>query len=269
MTKRGLDRYGAERAIKASDLPAPSRLLLFTLLTHVTNGTLTVPAKYAPTFSALGEESGLARGTLSKHLNQLEDDGWLVRNRPSKARAMHGHQRTGYEITPPVHLANRFTSRTGSADEPIGEPQVTASTGDEPVHETNRSGSRAEHSPTYRPTSSSPTEKKGGVGGNSKPRVKADPPGFAEWYAIYPKKHQRGAAVRAFPAALAKAGDVQTLIDGVKRYRDSRNVRRGFVQNPATWLNGECWLDDIDEPLADAYRPYRNPTDQSVYDEAI
>lgn len=269
MTQRGTDRYGAERAIKVSDLPAPSRLLLYTLLTHVTNGTLRVPARYAPTFSALGEESGLARGTLSKHLNQLEDDGWLIRNRPSKARAMHGHQRTGYEITPPVHLVNQFTSRTGSRDEPIEEPQVTASTGDEPVHETNQSGSRAEHSPTYRPTSSSPTEKKGGAGG-TKTRAKAEHPHFAEWYAVYPKKVKRGEAVRAFPTALAKAGNVQILIDGVKRYLDTRNVRRGFVMNPATWLNGECWLDDVDEPLAaDSYRPYRNPTDQSVYDEAI
>lgn len=262
MTQRGVDRYGAERAIKASDLPAPSRLLLYTLLTHVTNGTLGVPAKYAPTFSALGAESGLARGTLSKHLNQLEDDGWLIRKRPTKARAMHGHQRTGYEITPPVHLVNQFTSRTGSGDEPLEEPQVAAGTRDEPVHETNQSGSRAEHSPTYRPSPSSPTEKKGGAGGRRKPETPIPD--------IFPTTD----AMRSWADGRGLTVDLDFETERFINHAQTNDRRcRDWVAAWRNWMLAAQKRTGERRPTgtygAAGHQPYRNPPDQSVYDEGI
>ena len=270
MANREPSRWDVEAAVRQSTLPAQSRLIIYTLLTHVTNGTLTVPARYAPTFSGLVGETGLARGTLSKYLNQLEADGWLTRKRPSKDRAMRGHQRTGYEITPPVHLVNQFESRTSSPDEPLRgaveqerhdsrtgspselvrepngskKPQVRTSATGEPVREPNRSSSGAEHSPTYGPTFPSPTEKEGGVGGTSRrPKVAAEHPRFAEFYDAYPVHKARGAAVRAFNKAVDKA-DPRTLIAAARLYRDDPQVRRGYGKHPATWLNAECWLDE-------------------------
>ncbi|MGI5232883.1 hypothetical protein [Actinoallomurus sp. CA-142502] len=238
-----------ETAVKRSTLPAPSRLLIHTLLTHVTNGTLKVPAEFAPSLTTLVQETGLGRGTVAEHLNRLEADGWLKRTRPTTREALKQHARTGYTISAPVRLLDQSESRTspgaGRGDE---KPQDTTSPRAGLVREPDGTSPRAGHNPMSFPTSSSPTEKKteGGVGGTTiRTKANSEHPDFAAWYAEYPAKKQRGQAVKAFPKALAKAGgDVQVLIDGVKRYRTTDKVRRGYIQNPATWLNGECWLDE-------------------------
>lgn len=95
-------------------------------------------------------------------------------------------------------------------------------------------------------------------------------PAFADWYAAYPIHKARGAAVKAFAKA-AKKTDTQTLIAAAKRYRDDPQVIRGYAKHPATWLNQECWLDEIHAhpQAAGEHRPFTNPADQSVYDEDI
>lgn len=67
---------------------------------------------------------------------------------------------------------------------------------------------------------------------------------FEEWWVMVPRKASKGAARRAFAAAL-KRTDICTLKAGIMRYgaectdRDPR-----YIKHPATWLNGQCWLDD-------------------------
>ena len=70
-------------------------------------------------------------------------------------------------------------------------------------------------------------------------------PRFAEWYAAYPLRKERAAARKAFNKAVTKVDDVQILFDAAKRYAETDpHVLRGFIKNPATWLNKECWLDE-------------------------
>jgi hypothetical protein len=110
------------------------------------------------------------------------------------------------------------------------------------------------------------------VGGNRRKRqVDQEHPRFAEWYAAYPAHKEPGAASDAFTRAVAKGADPQDLIDAAKRYCDDPTVRRGYIKNPATWLNKKCWLDEATPTASasDGYRPYQNPTDQSVYDEDL
>lgn len=98
---------------------------------------------------------------------------------------------------------------------------------------------------------------------------------FADWYSSYPAKKEPGAARKAYAKARKKA-TAQQLLDGLERYKalDPHHAR-GFTKNPATWLNKECWLDEYDAAPAQrasgdgGYQPYRNPTDQSVYDEGL
>lgn len=77
-----------------------------------------------------------------------------------------------------------------------------------------------------------------------KRRSGEDPPGFAEWYAAFPRREGRGAARRAYATALQKA-DAPTLLAGAcvaaRRYSGSDPK---FIPHPATWLNGERWLDE-------------------------
>ena len=74
------------------------------------------------------------------------------------------------------------------------------------------------------------------------------PDAFAAWYAAYPKKVGKGAAERAFKAALKKT-DLDTLIAGRDRYiAATRDTDPKFIANPATWLNGERWADETPSP---------------------
>lgn len=67
---------------------------------------------------------------------------------------------------------------------------------------------------------------------------------FDRWYAAFPRHEGRGAAERAFPAALRLA-DIEILVERAGDYAVAmRGVERRFVKQPATWLNQKCWLDE-------------------------
>lgn len=67
---------------------------------------------------------------------------------------------------------------------------------------------------------------------------------FDAWYAVYPRHVSRGAAERAYVAALNRAS-VTDLLAGVERYRKTvEGSDPHFIAHPATWLNQDRWLDD-------------------------
>jgi hypothetical protein len=82
---------------------------------------------------------------------------------------------------------------------------------------------------------------------------------FEEFWNHYPKKVDKGAALRAFRKA-AKNEDVTLVIDGAKRYAEDPNLpEKQFIKNPATWLNAEAWNNG---PL-----PARKKTDRKALEE--
>jgi hypothetical protein len=115
-------------------------------------------------------------------------------------------------------------------------------------------GTSSAPTPQYPSTTSPPSEKKGGAGGRTQRAPKTtngEHPRFAEWYAAYPLRKDRGAAAKAFNGAVKKVDDIEVLFTAVKRYIESDpNVARGFIKYPATWLNKQSWLDEP-TPLAD------------------
>jgi len=63
-------------------------------------------------------------------------------------------------------------------------------------------------------------------------------------YQEYPKKVARGQAIKAIKTALKKVGS-ETLLEAVKKYAVSvRGKDQKFIPHPATWFNGERWLDE-------------------------
>lgn len=78
------------------------------------------------------------------------------------------------------------------------------------------------------------------------PEPPASPPGFDDFWAVYPRRDDKGHARTAWARAVRKA-DVSVIIDGARRLRDDPNLpEKKFIALPATWLNGERWGD---EPL--------------------
>ena len=81
-------------------------------------------------------------------------------------------------------------------------------------------------------------------------KPKADPDGFADWWAISTRKVARPAAARAYAAALRKTKK-ETLLAAYRRYCDSkRGEDQTFTAHPATWLNQERWNEYSDSPPA-------------------
>jgi biotin operon repressor len=82
---------------------------------------------------------------------------------------------------------------------------------------------------------------------------------FEEFWNNYPKKVDKGAALRAFRKA-AKTQDLALVIEGSKRYAEDPNLpEKQFIKNPATWLNAEAWNNG---PL-----PKRKKTDLKAMEE--
>jgi hypothetical protein len=65
---------------------------------------------------------------------------------------------------------------------------------------------------------------------------------FDAWYAEYPLRRDRGHAWSAYRKARKKT-DAETLLAGAKRYASDPARKPDFTAHPATWLNGERWLD--------------------------
>lgn len=67
---------------------------------------------------------------------------------------------------------------------------------------------------------------------------------FEQWWEHVPRKVAKGQARKAFRAARKKA-DFATLLTGIQRYAASVSGQDPkFIAHPATWLNGERWIDD-------------------------
>jgi hypothetical protein len=96
-----MNRYEIERAAKRAALPGPSFALVMLLCSYMSRGTANIPERYQPSLSALAAGSGYCRATVKNHLNRLERDGWLTRNRPPKWLAQTQHARTQYAVHVP------------------------------------------------------------------------------------------------------------------------------------------------------------------------
>lgn len=71
----------------------------------------------------------------------------------------------------------------------------------------------------------------------------AEPPGFEAFWAVYPKRQDKGHARTAWVKAVRKA-DPSTITAGAERFRDDPNREPQYTALAATWLNGERWGDD-------------------------
>lgn len=94
-------RWEVTKAVRASDLPAPSRLVMLVLADVAEVGTAEIPERFTPSLSVLARETGLGRSTVAEHLALLEAGGWLVRDRPDDAAMARG-ERTRYKLMTPM-----------------------------------------------------------------------------------------------------------------------------------------------------------------------
>lgn len=73
--------------------------------------------------------------------------------------------------------------------------------------------------------------------------------GFDEFWQAFPRRKAKGAAQKAFDKA-AKTTSPATIIAGARRYAaEEQGKDPKYTKYPATWLNGQCWLDEPDTSI--------------------
>lgn len=87
-------------------------------------------------------------------------------------------------------------------------------------------------------------DKKERKSGADAPGVSEEEPFFENFWAAYPRKIAKGAARKAFHQANARAL-ADDIIAGAKRYAADKSRDPKFTKHPATWLNSDCWLDEL------------------------
>jgi biotin operon repressor len=164
--------------------------------------------------------NGVGRDAIRTLINELLEAGYLMRSE-DRERNEKGYL-GGYTYT---------------TQDPSGEPTLDKPTQDNPLHKNNIS-------------------KKNNLKNNE--RIYSDSE-FDFFWESYPKKVDKGAALRAFRRAI-KNQDPAVVIAGAKAYAEDPNLpEKQFIKNPATWLNAEAWANG---PL-----PKRKTTDSKALEE--
>lgn len=92
---------------------------------------------------------------------------------------------------------------------------------------------------------------------SSAPKRDETPEGFDAWWAQWPKKVAKAAALKAYKTALKKT-DALTLGQKAAQFIATEQ-RKGtaieYIPNASTWLNQERWEDDTSTPPAMAPKP--------------
>ncbi|MFH9574265.1 helix-turn-helix domain-containing protein [Streptomyces sp. NPDC017454] len=100
---------------------------------------------------------------------------------------------------------------------------------------------------------------------------------FGAFWSNYPKKRDREEAKKAWIAAIERGVEPKRMVDAAQAYaRERFGQDPKFTKYPATWLNKGCYDDEPDpqpgphlRAVAGGYQPYRDPTDESVYDKDL
>jgi biotin operon repressor len=169
---------------------------------------------------SLGRDNGVGRDAIRTLINELLEAGYLSRSE-DRERTEKGYL-GGYSYT---------------TQDPSACPTLDKPTQDNPLHKNNIF--------------------KNNIIKNNE-RIYSDSE-FEEFWEHYPKKVDKGAALRAFRKA-AKTQDLALVIEGAKRFSQDPNLpEKQFIKNPATWLNAESWNNG---PL-----PKRKTTDSKALEE--
>jgi hypothetical protein len=180
-----------------------------------------VPAHMIRAFGTSGQAAALVKAGLWERT----DDGYCFHDwldyQPTAAEVQA--ERTS------KHEAKVRAGRAGGVASGIARRKHDGSS-DEAEQEANGKQNEA-------PTRPDPTRPRGSTN--------LDPPdGFAAFWMAYPRKVDKGAALKAYKRAL-KVTTPDVLVAAARRYAASRQGQdQTFTKHPSTWLNAESWADE-------------------------
>ena len=92
--------------------------------------------------------------------------------------------------------------------------------------------------------------------------------GFDRFWAAYPRKVGKGAAERSFERIRPDTALLDGMLRAIETQRQSDTWQRGYIPNPATWLNQRRWEDEPDGVTTPAAQqtPHSPPPPTPVLD---
>lgn len=284
-------RFEYERSVRSSSLAPLSRLLALTLATWADVKTGVIPVRLTPSLSTLEEATGMDRSTVRRHLNKLEVADWVGRDRPDPIAARTKKARTRYRLTVPKGAAvpESDGNELGAEDteargtQPLAEPGLGAQSpqprGTQPLGlgaENPTARGTVPLKSSYGPERSTEFHLQQGPGDRA-PAADAD--ALRTVQPLIDEMTRRGMRVSwqmqigdwKELVDLVQTRSVPVLVEHAERVWQSaksapysaRYFLSGWRGLPETPANSAPTL----RAVSGGYQPYRNPTDQSVYDE--
>jgi len=91
---------------------------------------------------------------------------------------------------------------------------------------------------------------------------------FNQFWDLYPKKIDKGRAVKDFRSALKRAS-FESIIAGVKAYKDDPYRKPQFTKYPSSWLNADAWENFITSSEARVATEERRSKDLAYKDQFL
>lgn len=272
-------KWRVNRAVRASDLAAPARLIMLVLSDMADSRTAEIPDVHTPSLAELAAQTGLNVATVKRHLAALEETGWVLRSRPSAVEKAR-HISTHYRLTVPsdgaesaIEDADSMAPSEPSDSDPMAHtapsdgavcaiamaqcaPSSHIYDRNDQLHDQNLLSEGHTNG-----VIAAPSNRAVDPSAPAKPDPLAR---FAEFYRAYPRHVAPGAAEKAWKKAISAGADPQLLIDCAALYAMERKMQDPkYTKHPATWLNQRCWEDEPDPeytPPAGAHG-YGHPAD--------
>lgn len=180
---------------------------------------------------------GLSVRTVSRLIAQLEAKGYI---RCETAATKDGSERRIYAGLFVVTPEGGGQKCLGGIDENVQTPL------DKNVHQNNKQENNKQNIPPKAPKGALPAEAK-----PKSRRAKTEPQYRPDWFerfwALYPRRTNRVAAVRAWDKLQPDLELCKVMTVAIKAQMQTPQWRDGpeHIPHPSTWLNGERWLDEV------------------------
>lgn len=68
---------------------------------------------------------------------------------------------------------------------------------------------------------------------------------FEKFWSEYPNKTGKGGAFNSWKKIKVDDELLQKIIKSINLYKQTKQVKDGYIKNPQTWLNNRCWEDEV------------------------
>lgn len=242
----------------------PTRAIMDPDLNHATLRVLCALGTFAdqtglawPSYATLAERCGIDRRAVMRHVEALVRMGYLALQK--RANKSSGHQSNKYLVKldfpadPSGNEDHHVEQGSGTESHQVVVLRATQNTSlNNPLDSSPSPTSESRHES---PSSDPPMPRLASgraVARAASPSV--DDKNFEAWWACWDRagtKRGKGHAKRAYRRAIGSGADHGQLCRAVTaymRWTEARGDEPDKIKHPATWLNAECWLDELPNP---------------------